>query len=606
MMPIVSFDNVRYSYGEGVAALDGVTFDIDVGEFVCVLGANGSGKSTLARHMNALLVPSEGHVCVAGCDTADASGAYDVRSSVGMVFQNPDDQLVASIVEDEVAFAPENLGLPPDEIRMRVTRALHDVGLQGLEKRDVSTLSGGQKQRLAIAGALAMKPQVLVLDEATAMLDPRGRAGVLKLCHALNDEGLTIVMITHFIDEAAEASRVLVLDRGCVVADGSPAEVLADAEALVNWSLEPPFSVRLACALNKRGVSVAPTIDIHELCGDIKRGLPMARCAEEGEWQSAQIAQEDAGQMPSTPMVKQEGAKAVLEFRGVSFAYPNMRRGRRFRKGSGGRDGQEDVQPKALSDISFAIGKGDFFGVAGHTGSGKSTLMQLCNGLLQPTSGSVLWNGKDLGDKREARRARCDVGLVFQYPEHQLFAATVFDDVAFGPRNLGWGEEEVKRAVIDALRLVHLDIGELRERSPFALSGGQQRRVAFAGVLAMRPSVLVLDEPAAGLDPCIKAQFMGLIKELHDERGMTIVIVSHDMDDLAALCNRMLVLNEGSLFSIGEPSSVFSDERSLKRIGLDVPREYGVVRSLGIHHPSRIPVSIESLADAIAQIVNGT
>ncbi|MDR0514027.1 MAG: energy-coupling factor transporter ATPase [Coriobacteriaceae bacterium] len=233
----------------------------------------------------------------------------------------------------------------------------------------------------------------------------------------------------------------------------------------------------------------------------------------------------------------------------------------------------------AIHDIDFTLEDGDFLGIAGHTGSGKSTLIQHMNGLIHPTLGRVLIDGTDIADKKAASRIRGKVGLVFQYPEHQLFAANVYDDVAFGPRNLGLPPDEVDRCVRDALAQVSLDFDSLRTASPFELSGGQQRRVAFAGVLAMRPSTLILDEPVAGLDPATRNSFLNLIAELH-RQGLTVVLVSHNMNDLARLCNRVLVLKEGQQFALGSPQEVFAHADELKAIGLGVPSAQGLANRL--------------------------
>lgn len=257
----VAFDGVRFSYDGASFALDGVDARIERGEFACILGGNGSGKSTFARHVNALIAPDEGSVTVLGADTADARMTYFIRSNAGMVFQNPDDQLVASLVENDVAFGPENLGLPADELRRRVARVLEGVGLQGFEKRETASLSGGQKQRVAIAGALAMEPAILILDEATAMLDPRGRAGLMKVCRRLHETGMTIVMITHFMEEAACADRIIVMDGGRVACQGTPQEVLSQAEMLERLNLDVPFAAAFSAALQRRGVPVGIHVD---------------------------------------------------------------------------------------------------------------------------------------------------------------------------------------------------------------------------------------------------------------------------------------------------------------------------------------------------------
>ncbi len=289
-----------------------------------------------------------------------------------------------------------------------------------------------------------------------------------------------------------------------------------------------------------------------------------------------------------------------LAFESVGYSYDSPKERKRGRSdGSGAR-------AWALRDVTFTLADGEFIGLAGHTGSGKSTLIQHANGLLHPTVGRVLFDGGDLADKRVAQACRSAVGLVFQYPEHQLFAATVREDVAFGPRNLGLSDEEVAERVGEALRLVHLDEEDIGERSPFELSGGQQRRVAFAGVLAMRPRVLVMDEPVAGLDPVARAEFLELIGELH-RSGLSIIMASHSMEDLARLADRILVLAEGEIFRIGAPDEVFADVEGLRGVGLDAPaaqRFAAELRAAGFDLPQRL-YDVDSLAAAIAAQLGG-
>ena len=297
----------------------------------------------------------------------------------------------------------------------------------------------------------------------------------------------------------------------------------------------------------------------------------------------------------------------MIEFKNVSFTYEPIKRSRRKARSADAKPADWGRSPDdrwALSDLSFRLEDGELFGIAGHTGSGKSTLIQLANGLLQPTFGQVCSNGHDLSDKKAASEARRDVGVVFQYPERQLFAATVFDDVAFGPRNLGLSPAEVEDRVREGLELVHLDADVLGQRNPFALSGGQQRRVAFAGVLAMRPTTLILDEPVAGLDPRARRSFLDLVVELHRGQGLTVVIVSHNMDDLAELCDRVLVLNNGHMHGLGTPEEVFADETAMRAIGLGVPHAVSLANNLsnrGIDLPLKpgLP-NADTLADAIA------
>lgn len=593
---------VRFSYDGASLALDGVDLQVRAGEFVCVLGGNGSGKSTFAKHVNALLRPDAGRVRTCGFDTADPELVYDVRSSAGMVFQNPDDQLVATLVEADVAFGPENLGVSQGQLAPRVADALREVGLVGFEEHETHALSGGQKQRVAIAGVLAMQPRVLVLDEASAMLDPRGRAGLMKVCRALNAQGMTIIMITHVMEEAAQADRVVVFDAGRVALQGTPQEVFSQAEALAKLNLELPPSVELGLVLRAAGVdapiyiSEAAEVDALAKMFAGHGGAPVS-----------------SGGPQSAPASGAASAGEVLiELRDVSYSYePSVReRSRKHllpRPGKQAKWGNDPNEVWALRHVSLQLHAGEFLGIAGHTGGGKSTLIQHLNGLVNPTEGSVLVQGRDLREKAASAAAKQLVGMVFQYPEHQLFAETVFDDVAFGPRNLGLSEPQVHQRVNEALASVGLYDPDLLQKSPFELSGGQQRRVAFAGVLAMNPQVLVLDEPAAGLDPAARKSFLGLIKKLHQERGLTVVMVSHSMDDLAALCTRVALLNEGRLLRTGAPQEIFQNEEELKQIGLGLPaaqRMAAALQQKGVPLPKRL-YTTNTLAKAIASLSQG-
>ncbi|MCU7584657.1 energy-coupling factor transporter ATPase [Adlercreutzia muris] len=261
----VDFRDAGFTYDGERFVFRHLDLTVPQGQFLCLLGGNGSGKSTLAKHVNALLLPDEGEVRVFGCDTRDDEQTYFIRSNAGLVFQNPDDQIVASLIENDVAFGPENLGVPNPELRERVTRALAEVGLMGFEEHETHALSGGQKQRVAIAGVLAMDPAILILDEATAMLDPRGRTGLMRVVRELHAAGMTVVMITHYMEEAAAAERVVVLDGGAVVLDGAPAGVLTRADELRALSLEVPFACRLSLDLQARGVPVRTCVSDDEL-----------------------------------------------------------------------------------------------------------------------------------------------------------------------------------------------------------------------------------------------------------------------------------------------------------------------------------------------------
>ena len=568
---------VSFSYDGAVPALDGIDLNIEDGEFFCILGGNGSGKSTFAKHLNALLQPDAGTVCVNGMDASDPELVYDIRSTAGMVFQNPDDQLVATLVEDDVAFGPENLGVESPLIAQRVCEALKAVGLVGFERHETHALSGGQKQRVALAGVLAMEPRVLILDEASSMLDPRGRKGLMKACHALHERGMTIVMITHFMEEAAEADRVAVFQAGRVAMLGTPEEILTRADELARLNLDMPASCCLGRALCAKGVPICAKVREADMVADIAQvyaersrtgiaGRPFASDSRISDNVSSAINGADA-------------PEPVIEISHLSCSYSlSARERRRWHKRSAAEGasnkqalwGNDPSSPWALRNVSLTVRRGEFLGLAGHTGSGKSTLIQHLNGLIRPQEGSVYALGLDLVNKKDAAAVKAKVGVVFQYPERQLFAETVAQDVAFGPHNLGLPQDEVDRRVESSLSHVGLDLSTVGDKSPFELSGGQQRRVAFAGVLAMEPEVLVLDEPMAGLDPAARRDFLELIDRLHRD-GLTVVMVSHSMDDLANCCDRIVVMNEGAVFAEGTPAQVFAHADELKSIGLCVP-----------------------------------
>ena len=550
-MDIIKVENLCFDYitqdengnvTERVPALKNITLSVPEGQFMAVLGHNGCGKSTFAKHLNAILLPTSGKVSVCGIDTADEERIYDIRQSVGMVFQNPDNQIVATIVEEDVAFAPENLGVEPAEIRRRVDGALKQVDMYDFREHAPHQLSGGQKQRVAIAGIIAMQPRCIVMDEPTAMLDPKGRREVMKIIKRLNREmGITVVLITHYMDEAAQADRVVVMDKGSIIMDGVPRKIFSQGEKLKSVGLDVPQVTELCNILRENGVNLSNEIIFEDECANAIAKLPLkAKRAEI-------VREKDRADIKT--------AETAVELRNVTYKYSI---GTPFEK-------------TAVDDVSLEIEKGELVGIIGHTGSGKSTLIQHLNGLITPTSGTVFINGRNIHEKGvNLRDIRFKVGLVFQYSEHQLFEETVAKDIAYGPRNMGFSDEEIKSAVASAAR--SMEITHLLEKSPFELSGGQQRRVALAGVLAMNPEILILDEPAAGLDPKGRDKMIDLIRQYHKNSGKTILFVSHSMEDIVKLASKVLVMNKGKLFCYDETDKVFERTSELVSIGLDVPQ----------------------------------
>lgn len=540
---MIKTENLDFSYSGNYEnlVLDKLNIEIKKGEFTAILGHNGSGKSTLAKHFNAINLPLGGKVLIDKMDTNNEDFLYKIRQTVGMVFQNPDNQIVATMVEDDAAFAPENMGLERDEIKRRVDDALKAVGMADFKHRSSTLLSGGQKQRVAIAGVLAMRPSYIVLDEPTAMLDPIGRREVMSTLKKLNSElGITVVIITHNMDEAVTADRVVVMDNGHIVMDDIPKNVFCDVEKIRSLGLDVPQVAEFMHSLKSNGFGVND--DILTVSDAVS---VLSEYKNDGQKIDFEVKSECLNEQ--TP---------IIEVRDATYEYSP----------------EGPFAKVALKGISLTVNKGDFLGIIGHTGSGKSTLLQLFNALEKPTEGKVFVNGADTSDKNtDLKKIRTSVGLVFQYPEHQLFEETVREDIAFSPKNMGLTEDEIEKRVKFACEATGID-DNILDKSPFELSGGQKRRVAIAGVLAMKPDVLVLDEPTAGLDPRGKNKIMSKIKKMHDDYGLTIVLVSHDMEDVAKYTNRVVVLNDGKIFSEGTPEKVFSDYKKLESIGVTAPQ----------------------------------
>lgn len=525
--------------------LRGIDLTVPKGQFLAVLGHNGCGKSTLAKHFNGILTATGGQVLINGIDAADEDRLFDIRQKVGMVFQNPDNQLVATVVEEDVAFALENLGVPSDEIRRRVNDALKLVDMYDYREHSPHQLSGGQKQRVAIAGILAMRPECIVLDEPTAMLDPKGREEVMNTIRMLNEQGVTIILITHYMDEAVQADRVIVMDDGRIIMDDVPRRIFEQVDEMKKHSLDVPQVTELMYELKKAGADVQPDVLNENECAEKLLKLPHGEYKEPAKETKDPLMQYNNDETPY-----------IAELRKLTYKYSV---GTPF-------------EATAVDNVSVSIRKGQFVGVIGHTGSGKSTLIQHLNGLLKPTDGEVLIAGKNIWEKgSDIRSVRFLAGLVFQYAEYQLFEETVYKDIAYGPKNMGMSAEETDKAVREAAAAMGLK-DEILERSPFDLSGGQKRRVALAGVIAMKPEVLILDEPAAGLDPKGRDMVLEEISEYHKKSGTTILLVSHSMEDIVKYAEKILVMNHGRLFCYEDTDTVFSRTRELEQIGLGIPQ----------------------------------
>jgi len=599
--PIMRVENLQHTFdgARPVEALRGIDLTICEGEYVALVGANGSGKSTLARHLNALLLPSRGDVWIEGINTRDTTRLREIRHTVQMVFQQPDTQLVATIVEEDVAFGPENFGVAEAELPGRVRAALETVGLWAHRQRPPHLLSAGQKQRVAIAGALAVNPRVLVLDEATAMLDPAGREAVLDIVRHLHAGGTTIVAITHAMDEAAQADRIIVLAEGRVAMDGAPRQVFAHAKELRMLGLDVPpvadltlrLGLPICLSVNELVSALGPTHtsdNAPQFCHSAwhASGAKHRTGRERGEGSLAR--ETETLRIPQREPAQGDTGQAIIQVEGLAHTYL---------RGS-------PLESPALADVDLQIHRGEIVGLIGPTGSGKSTLLQHLNGLLRPQSGHIVVEGHDLADPAvDVRAIRRSVGLVFQQPEDQLFERYVGDDVAFGPRQVGLAKDEIRERVQWAMESVGLGFEAFKDRLTVTLSGGERRRAALAGVLALRPKVLVADEPTAGLDPRARADVLNVFRGLHEE-GVTLIVASHHMDDIAALCDRVVALDGGCVVAAGTTREIFAQPDMLKVHGLSVPPLAAIAQEL---RAAGWPISpsvmtVEEIAEALQRV----
>ena len=540
---MIRIRNLCFSFpGASTSALDRVSIDIAPGERVAVIGPNASGKTTLARCLNGLLLPGSGSVTVDDHDTHDRDSLPSLRRLVAMVFQNPDDQLVATTVEAEIAFGLENLGVPPPLMRQRVAEVLDRFGLKRYRGRPPHLLSGGEKQRLAIAAGFALRPRYYVLDEPTSMLDSVGRAQLLKVIDELSSrERIATIQITQDVEEACRADRVIVMDRGRILLDGTPDSVFAERERLQEIGLEIPFLFALARKVSAAGGTVPVRPSLPDLA---KRVVDL--CDGEGGFCFGSLQSGGIESIGETP--------PSLRVEDIHFSY-EVGPGRKI---------------EALEGVTANLSTGGAVGIIGRSGSGKSTLAQHLNGLLAPSRGRVLLDHKDLSHPSETARIRRRIGLVFQYPEVQLFEETVAADVAFGPVSAGCDAGETQRRVRAALAAMALPYEQYGSRPPTALSGGERRRAAIAGVLAMEPQVLVMDEPTAGLDPAGFAGLLALLARLR-KRGVVLVLISHDVRLVAAATAWVVALDRGRVVLEGRTEEVLTHPEFSQLTGLEPP-----------------------------------
>lgn len=466
----VSLQKVRFSYDGGKTwILDGIDLEIAYGQRIAIIGKNGSGKSTLAKIIAGLSSPDSGIVTLCGIKVFEAnnvdSKAYQkARESIGALFQSPEDQIVTTVVEDDVAFGLENLCASKEFMKQNISNALRAVNMENHRFSDPSNMSGGQQQRVAIASSIAMQSKLLVLDEPTSMLDSCAKEDVDKLFDKLQTSGTTIVQVTHKISECKNADRILMLENG----------KLRDVSLL---ELDEFFTEKSPAVIESKSITE-----------------------------------------------NVENSNTAIGISNLSVSYTNS-------------------QSPIIRDYSLSVKSGEIVAIMGKNGCGKSTLAKAICALIKYDSGSICVNGIKISEKTsksQMREIRKNIGYVMQLPEQQLFAQTVFEDVAYGPKNFGLEGRELHSRVLNALKSLHIE--HLAQKSPFELSGGQQRLAAIAGILACNPKILVLDEPTAGLDFEYAKIVLKILSDLQN-KGVTIIVITHDLNEAKSLGARIVTLD---------------------------------------------------------------
>lgn len=547
----IALKNVSFQYKgqEDRKAIEGIDFTVDKGEFIVIMGPSGAGKSTLANCLNGL-VPHflrgtyEGEVVVNGLTVGDQT-VSKMAKQVGLVFQDFEAQLFSTNTRLELAFGPENFGVPREDIHTRIAKVLKTVKLEGFEGREPSTLSGGQKQRLAIGSILATHPDIICMDEPTTDLDPVGKLGIFNIAKELHaDSTFTLLIIEHETEEALHADRLILMENGTILRDGRPAEVLKEVE--------------LTDRIGIMSLQVPKFFKEHLNLAD--GALPLTPEAGAKLFSERNLAvKEDRYNALAAADKAREAAygDVLISVKDLVHVYDNKN--------------------KALKGVSLDVREGEFLAVLGHNGSGKTTLAKHLNALLLPTEGVVVVDGKNTRETSIFEIGK-SIGYVFQNPDHQIFADTIREEVGFSPKIRGCEPEEVEERVTEALKAVGMEGTE--EEDPFSLTKGGRQRIATASILSARPKIIILDEPTTGLDYKEQKQMMELIKRLNED-GHTIIMITHTMWVVAEYAHKVAVIKEGEMSLYGTTREVFSHEESLMESFLKPPHIVNMSNLLG-------------------------
>lgn len=542
-MKSVQIKNLSFTYkNTEKKALDDIDFDLEEGEMIVIMGRTGAGKSTLCRCLNGVIPKFNkgdfsGEVLIFGESTRNKH-IYELSQKVGLVFQDFEPQLFSTNVELEVAFGPENIALPRDEIKARVKYALKTVGLEGFEDRQPYNLSGGEKQRLAIASVISSKPRILVLDEPTTDLDPKGRGDILSALRKLKDESISLILVEQDAEDVLDADKIVIMDNGKILLSGKTTEVFSNIGLLEEYGIRPPQITKLFEEISQKPLPF--TIDEAYLRLKNRLNSDKYEC----------ILREDEKR-------KDVYGQVAIEIKGLKYSYPET----------------GDV----LNGVDLQIREGEFVAIIGQNGSGKTTLAKHLNGMLRPSSGKIFCFGRDTENMNISELGKI-VGYVFQNPDHQIFASTVKDELVFGPKNYGISQTEIETNVQQALKAVHLEGYE--DKDPFLLTKGERQRIAVASVLSCKPGILILDEPTTGLDYSQQKSMMELLQNLNAQ-GHTIIIITHALWVVAEYAHRAIVMNHGKIDMDGTVREIFSKQDILERIGMKVPEIIKLGSKLG-------------------------
>jgi len=580
---IVRVEDLSYQYPRSASpVLRDINLHIRKGEFLGIVGPTGAGKTTLCLALNGIVPQIHGgrffgRVTLAGLDTVETP-IHRLAQHVAMVFQDPETQLVTNSVEDEVAFPLENLSIPREEIMRRIPWALRAVRLDGKQAKHPSELSGGEKQRLAIAAALAMQPEVLVLDEPTSQLDPQGSHEVFATVHELNSRlGITVVLASHASEELAEhADRLVLLARGELVATDTPARLFSQAQWMEQNALRPPQVVTFFQVLGKRGVRV-PTVPV-TLAEAIHTYAALRPAIEVrpplSPPGSEKTLPDGVGSFEGG--VSSRERPVALSLQDVAYAYPDGTR--------------------ALQGVSLSVQRGEYAIIIGQNGAGKTTLVKQCLHLLEPAAGTVMLNGQDVCRLQVSEIAQ-RVGFVSQNPDNQIFTSSVEAEVAFALRHLGIPKGESQARVEESLLLMGLTLW--RKSHPLSLSKGDRARVVTAAVLAMRPDILIFDEPTTGQDYAGARRILGVSQALH-RSGKTVLVVTHHLHLMPGYAERAVIMGKGLILLDAPLRVAYHADEVLRSTHLLAPQIIRLAQHMQAIEQMQLPIMTpEELAACI-------